>query len=236
MWTNVDQFGAMWSNVERCGTHNRDVERCGAMWDGHYNMYILAIRYDRIRPKISFSGNNAGAPMPRTTHWSFVSRTLHSIISLFHQTCRCTTIPHCLCLLPSCSFFGDTRLSGASLLPSLSLSSSRRGCNVCALPFWSGLMFYYLPIVAYILRCHAMSCDVNVTSPISCDVVQCGTMWRNVARCGAMWRNVAQCGAMWRNVARCGVMWRDVARCGAMWHDVARCGAMWRNVARCDAM
>ena len=87
------------------------------------------------------------------------------------------------------------------------LSSSRRGCKVCALPVCSGRMFYYLPTVSYILQCHAMLCDVNVTWPISCNVAKCGTMWHDVARCGAMWCNVARCGAMWRDVAQCGVMW-----------------------------
>ncbi len=133
----MEQCGAMWSDVERCGTHNRDVERCRAMWDGRYNMYILAIRYDRIRPKFSFRGNNAdGCP--------------------------------------------NVALAGVSSLSSSSLSSSRRGCKVCALPFWSGRMFYYLPIVPYILRCRAMSSNVDVTSPISCDVAQCGGIWRDV--------------------------------------------------------
>ena len=125
----------MWSDVERCGTDNSDVERCGAMWDGCYNTYILAIRYDRIQPKKSFCGNNANAPTSRTTHQSFVSRTLHSIISLFHQTCQCTTISLCIRLLPSCSFFGDTKLAGAFSLSLSSLSSSHRGCKVCVLPF-----------------------------------------------------------------------------------------------------
>ena len=67
------------------------------------------------------------------------------------------------------------------------LSPSRWGCKVCALPFWSGRMFYYLHIVPYILRCRAMLCDVNITLPISCDVAQCGAMWRNVVQCCAMW-------------------------------------------------
>ena len=101
------------------------------------------------------------------THQSFISRMLHSIISLLHQTCR----------LRSCSFFGNTRLAGTPSLLSLSLSSSHRGCKVCALPFWSGHLFYYLPIVPYILWCFAMSCDVYVTLSISCDVARCGTMW-----------------------------------------------------------
>ena len=46
-------------------------------------------------------------------------------------------------IVPSCSFFGDTRLAGASLLlSSSSFSPWHWGCKVCALPFWSGLMFH----------------------------------------------------------------------------------------------
>ncbi len=47
------------------------------------------------------------------------------------------------------------------------LSPSRWGCKVCALPFWSGRMFYYLHIVPYIanlMRCGVARCGTQMNS------------------------------------------------------------------------
>ena len=67
----------------------------------------------------------------------------------------------------------------------------RRCCLVCALPFWSGQMFYYLPTVpTYTLRCCVMLCDF----------VRCRCHITDLMRCCAMSMSHRQSHAMWHNV------------------------------------
>ena len=131
---------------------------------------ILAIRYDdEIRPKNFLPRQQCQCPNVADDPPKFVSRTLHSIISLFHQTYQCTTIPrlHVILLFHRpVSFVFVVAVLGLFSLRIIILVWPCWGCLVCMLPlFWSSKMFYYLPIVpTYILHCCAMLCNVDVTT------------------------------------------------------------------------
>ena len=90
---------------------------------------------------------------------------------------------------PSCSFFGDTRLAGASSLLLLSLLCCHRHSGAVKFVCYHILVWPHVLLPTY--------CSLHPA--MSCNDVQCQWHIANLMQCVAMamWRNVAQCRAMW---------------------------------------
>ena len=147
----------MWSNVGLTTAMWDSQPRCGAMWS-HVGQVVQCIHINRN--KILYD----------------------RIWPKIWQQCRCP-----MSRTPSFSFFGNTRLAGASLLSLLSL--------LCCRPCAGAVKFAHY---------HFGLAGCFTTYLLYCDVMWCRAMSMSHRRSHAMWRNVAQCDAMSHDV---GLRW-----------------------------